>query len=179
MHFAYHVPVTYLIERHTMKKFTLIALLALATQAFGQTGRTIPSTQVKKLDGTTFDTKDLSNDGKPMIVNFWATWCIPCIKELNTIAEEYPTWQKETGVKLVAVSIDDARTMAKVGPFVDSKDWDFEIILDPNSDFRRAMGVNNPPFTFLVDGKGNIVWQHNSYAPGDEIELYEEVKKLK
>lgn len=162
-----------------MKKIILLALVALSFQAIAQTGRTVPSVSVKKLDGTTLDTKDLNNDGKPMIINFWATWCAPCVKELNTIADEYPTWVKETGVKLVAVSIDDARNTAKVKPFVDAKGWEYEIILDPNSDFKRALGVNNPPMTFLVDGKGNIVWTHTGYAPGDEDDLYEEVQKLK
>jgi cytochrome c biogenesis protein CcmG/thiol:disulfide interchange protein DsbE len=162
-----------------MKKLILLALVALSFQAIAQTGRTVPSVSVKKLDGTTIDTKDLNNNGKPMIINFWATWCAPCVKELNTIADEYPTWVKETGVKMVAVSIDDARNSAKVKPFVDAKGWEYEIILDPNSDFKRALGVNNPPMTFLVDGKGNIVWTHTGYAPGDEDELYEEVQKLK
>jgi len=161
-----------------MKNIFLLAVVALSVQVFAQTGGTVPAISVKKIDGTTFNTKDLNNGGKPMIINFWATWCAPCVKELNTIAEDYPTWQKETGVKLVAVSIDDARNTAKVGPFVDAKGWEYDIILDPNSDFRRAMGVNNPPMTFLVDGSGKIVWSHNSYAPGDEEELYEEVKKL-
>lgn len=160
-----------------MQKISLIlSFLVATTIAFAQT-KTVPPTDLKKLDGTTFNTKDLSNGGKPIIINFWATWCGPCVKELNTIADLYPDWQAETGVKLVAVSIDDARNMAKVAPFVNSKGWDYEILLDPNSDFRRAMGVNNPPFTFVVDGTGNIVYQHNAYAPGDEEELYDAVKK--
>ena len=116
--------------------------------------------------------------GKYLVINFWATWCSPCKKELNTIHDIYPDWQDETGVTLVAVSIDDEKTKARVSPYINAKAWDFEILLDPNGDFKRAMGVNNVPHTFLVDSDGNIVYSHNNYAPGDEDELYEQVLKL-
>jgi hypothetical protein len=68
--------------------------------------------------------------------------------------------------------------MSSVAPFVAGKGWDFTIILDPNSDFRRAMNVNNVPHTFLIDGNGKIVMQRNTYTPGDEEKMYEELKKL-
>lgn len=138
----------------------------------------VPSVEVKKIGGESFNTSTLSNDGKPMIISFWATWCKPCVQELTAISEQYEEWQKETGVKVIAVSTDDSRNMARVQPFVNSRSWDYEIYLDPNGDFKRALNVNNIPHTFLVNGKGEIVWQHNSYTPGDEEELYELVKKL-
>lgn len=141
-------------------------------------GRKIPDVTVKNLDNSSFQTGEIENDGKPIIINFWATWCSPCKRELNTIAEEYQDWVDETGVKLVAISIDDARNMHKVKPYIDGQGWEYEVYIDPNADFKRAMNVNNVPHTFLVDGKGNIVWQHNSYAPGDEMELYDLVEKL-
>ena len=90
----------------------------------------------------------------------------------------YDDWVEETGVKLVAISIDDTRNMAKVAPYVNGKGWEYDVYLDPNGDFKRALGVNNVPHTFLVDGSGKIVWQHNSYSEGDEYELLELVKKL-
>jgi len=133
---------------------------------------------VKSLDGKTVNTNTFSNEGKPFIIDFWATWCKPCVSELSAIAENYSDWQSETGVKIFAISIDDARTMASVAPFVAGKNWDYEVYLDPNSDFRRAMNVNNVPHTFLFDGNGKIVAQHNTYAPGDEEKLYEELQKL-
>lgn len=139
---------------------------------------TLPSVQVKTIDGRTFNTADLKNDGQPMIINFWATWCSPCKRELNNIADMYSEWQEETGVKLVAISIDDARNVGKVAPYVNGKAWNYEVYIDPNGDFKRAMGVNNVPHTFLLNGKGEIVWQHNSYAEGDEYHLYELVQKL-
>ena len=68
--------------------------------------------------------------------------------------------------------------MNKVAPYVNGKDWAYEVLLDPNGDFKRAMNVNTIPHTFLMDGEGKIVWQHNSYSEGDEDELYDLVKKL-
>lgn len=139
-------------------------------------GRTVPSVKLKTLSGKIVSSGDFNNDGKPIIIDFWATWCKPCVNELNTISEVYSQWQKETGVKIIAVSIDDARTMASVAPFVNGKNWDYEIYLDPNSDFKRAMNVNMIPHTFIINANKEIVAQHNSFAPGDEEKIYEEVK---
>ena len=157
----------------------LLSFIFVCTLCFVQSGvRKLPVVNVKTLSGKTVSTGKLSNDGKPIIISFWATWCKPCIRELNAIAEVYEDWTDETGVKLVAVSIDDARNTAKVGPFVNGKGWDYEVVLDANRDFSRAMSVNTVPHTFLLNGKREIVWQHTTYADGDEEELYEVVKKV-
>jgi cytochrome c biogenesis protein CcmG/thiol:disulfide interchange protein DsbE len=162
-----------------MKKFLLLfTIVCFASSFISGDGDKIPSATIKKLDGSKINSNTFANDGKPMIISFWATWCKPCKKELDAIAEEYETWQKETGVKLIAISIDDIRSSAKVVTDVKTKGWKYEIYLDENQDFKRAMNVNNVPHTFLVNGKGEIVWSHNSYADGDEEKLYENVKKL-
>jgi len=141
-------------------------------------GKSIPSVNLKDLVGKTINSNDFDNDGKPIVISFWATWCKPCIEELNTIAALYDEWVEETGVKLIAVSIDDSRNSKRVAPFTKSKKWKFEVYLDENSDFKRAMGVSNPPHTFLLDGNKNIVFEHNGYASGDEIYLYEKIKSI-
>lgn len=161
----------------TKSIFTAV-LLCIFSAAVAQESKTVPAVDIKKLNGTTFNTKNIENDGKPIIINFWATWCSPCKRELNNIAEVYEDWVEETGVKLIAVSIDDTRNMAKVAPYVNGKGWEYDVYIDPNGYFKRSLGVNNIPHTFLVDGKGNIVWQHNSYSEGDEDELLELVEKL-
>ncbi|MCB9198620.1 MAG: TlpA family protein disulfide reductase [Flavobacteriales bacterium] len=159
-----------------MKKILSLSLgLLFTSMLFAQLPKNVT---VKDLDGKTVNVSELSNNGKPIIISFWATWCKPCMEELNTISEEYEDWVEETGVKLIAVSIDDARSTGKVEPTVNSKGWEYTVLLDPNGDFKRGMNVNNVPHTFLLDGKGKIVWDHNNYSPGDEDELHEELLKI-
>lgn len=161
----------------SMKKvalFLIVTVCSLMTYA----QQTLPSVDLKTLDGKSINTKDLSNEGKPFAVCFWATWCKPCLMELSTFAELYQEWQEETGMKIYAVSIDDSRTQSKVQPLVNTAEWEYEVLLDVNSEFKRAMGVNNPPHTFVVNGKGEIVWQHVGYAPGDEEGLIEAIRKV-
>lgn len=158
--------------------FFLAFISATAVQAQVFQSRSIPVVDVKDMDGKTVSTSTFNNNGKPMVLDFWATWCKPCINELTAINDLYSDWQKETGVKIIAISVDDARTMSNVKPFVNGKDWDYEIYIDPNGDLKRALNIGAVPYVFLVDGKGEIVSVHTGYAPGDENKLYEEIKKL-
>ncbi len=157
--------------------FALLVSAAIA-QETEVNGNKLPSVTVKNLDGQTINTAELSKNGKPMIVSFWALWCKPCINELTTIADVYDEWVAETGVKLIAVSIDDSRSSSKVGPTVNGKGWEYEVLLDANGDFKRAMNVNMIPHTFLINGNGEIVWQHTSFSEGSELELIDMVRKL-
>lgn len=139
----------------------------------------VPSIQLKDLSGNMVDAGSLANEGNPIVISFWATWCKPCIRELNAINDQYIDWEEETGVKLIAVSVDDSRNSSRVKPFITSQGWEYEVYLDENQELKRALNVNNIPHTFLLDGEGNIVWQHNGYIPGDEDHLYELIEKVK
>lgn len=141
-------------------------------------GKKIPVVQLTDLSGKPVNTANLSAKG-PIVISFWATWCAPCKRELNTIHEVYEEWQNETGITIVAVSIDDEKTKAQVPLYVNGKGWEYIVLLDPNWDFKRAMGVGNVPHTFLVDAEGNIVYSHTGYSEGDEEKLLDEIRKLK
>ena len=163
-----------------MRKQILTFLVVLLTTnfSFSQNVRKLPNIEVKTLKGDAFNISELNNDGSPIVISFWATWCKPCKKELNNISEVYEDWQEKTGVKLVAISTDDTRSMSKVAPYINSSDWEYEIYLDPNADLKRAMSVSTIPHTFLLNGKKEIVWQHRGYVEGDEEELYNKIVEL-
>ena len=161
-----------------MKKFLMtLAAMLLACGAFAQ--KVVPENiTIKTLDGRAVQTSVIQNEGKPIIISFWATWCKPCNKELDAIKEVYEEWQEETGVKLVAISIDDARSSSRVKPCVNGRGWEYEVYLDANQDFKRAMNVGDVPHLFLLNGKGEVVYEHTSYVDGSEEELFELVKKV-
>ena len=149
-----------------MKQFLSIFTALLLAGTIGAWAQ-LPSVTLKTLDGATVQSETLSNDGRPFIIDFFATWCKPCNRELSAIAEVYDEWQEETGVKIYAVSIDQAQNINKVKPLV-----------DPNSDLLKALGGQMIPFVVVVDGNGNIVSKHSGYTDGAENELLEEIRKL-
>ena len=154
-----------------MKKILMIAMMVVAAVALHAQ---VPSLQLKDVNGKTVNTANIiKNNGKPVIISFWATWCKPCLRELKAIHEVYADWQDETGVKMIIVSIDQAQDANKVKPLVDGNGWEYEVLLDPNSDFKRAMNVQNVPHVFVLDGKGKIVYNHAGYVDGGEEDIYE------
>lgn len=159
------------------KKLLLILFLAIFTNV-QTTLAQLPAVTLKTMDGKTVRTDTLSNDGKPFIIDFFATWCKPCNRELDAIAEVYEDWQEETGVKIFAISIDQAQNTNKVKPLVNNHGWEYDVLLDPNGDLKRALGIQMIPFVLICDGKGKIVYKHSGYTDGAETELIEKVREL-
>ncbi|MDD6752360.1 MAG: TlpA disulfide reductase family protein [Prevotella sp.] len=157
-----------------LRFLSVLAMLCACSSLFAQ----LPSVKLKTLDGKTVDTSELSNDGKPFVISFFATWCKPCNRELKAIHEQYADWQEETGMKVIAISIDQAQNIHKVKPLVDGEEWEYEILLDPNSEFRRAMGVQMIPHVFIIGGDGKIVESRSGYTDGGENHLIEKIREL-
>ena len=161
-----------------MKRKSLLVFILTVFAAIDTMFAQLPAVTLKTIDGKSVNTSELSNDGKPFIIDFFATWCKPCNRELDAIAEVYEDWQQETGVKIVAVSIDQAQNISKVKPLVENHGWEYEVLLDPNGDFKRALGIQMIPYVLIVDGQGNIVYKHNGYTDGAEEELINKVREL-
>lgn len=140
--------------------------------------KTLPDVSIKNLDGKSVNIQDFAKNGKITVMSFWATWCHPCKRELDAIADLYPDWQEDYDMELVAVTIDDTRSMRKVKPMVETKGWEYIVLSDANEDLKRALNFQTVPMTLLLDQNGNIVYEHNSYSPGDEDELEDKIKAL-
>ena len=158
-----------------MKNIFLAISIFISAAAAAQ----VPSVTVENSKGESFDTRSLLDEGTPMIVSFWSTSCKPCIRELDAIYDALPDWLEEAEFRVVAVSTDDSRLLAKAKSFAEGRGWGEEYVLlfDKNQDFMRAMNVSVVPHVFVLDGKGKVVYSHTSYVPGNELELFEAVKK--
>ena len=160
-----------------MKKLLFLMLAVMV--GVGASAQSLPDVKIENQEGKVISTKSLA-DGTPMIISFWSTTCKPCIQELNAINDNLYDWLEEVDMKVVAISVDDARTVSRARAMTKGQGWDDYVCLyDKNQDFKRAMNVSLTPHTFIVDGKGNIVYSHSGYTPGSEQELFEKIKALK
>lgn len=155
---------------------TTVVLIFLSSVLFGQ--KQVPDVSLKTLKKQDVSLHEELKNADFTVLSFWATWCAPCKRELNTISEVYEDWQKDYNMQLIAVTIDDQRMLSKVPGIVSSNWWDYRVLADENSALRNALNVTAIPRTMIVDKNGTIVYDHNGYKPGDEVELEEKLKAL-
>ncbi|MDA9002656.1 TlpA family protein disulfide reductase [Flavobacteriaceae bacterium] len=136
----------------------------------------LPNINLKNLNGKSVNVQKLTKSKNVKVLAFWATWCVPCINELDAISEVYEDWQDETNVELIAISTDDSRTKKRIRPLVNGKDWTYEILLDDNQDLKRALNITVLPHLLIVKN-GEIIYRKTSYTPGSEDEIYEIIQK--
>ena len=160
-----------------MKKLLFLMLAVMV--GVSASAQSLPDVKIENQEGKVISTKSLA-DGTPMIISFWSTTCKPCIMELNAINDSFYEWLEEVDMKVVAISVDDSRTLSRARAMTQGQGWDdFVCLYDKNQDFKRAMNVSLTPHTFIVDGNGTIVYSHSGYTPGSEQELFEKIKALK
>jgi len=160
-----------------IKLFALVFAVCITSTTFGQ--QNLPDVNVKDLSGKTVNIQEFAKNGKITVISFWATWCSPCKKELDAIADMYEEWQEDYDMELVAVTIDNARALSKVPAMVETKGWDYIVLSDAKQELQRALNFQSVPQTFLINEAGEIVYSHSGYVAGDEYELEDKIKALK
>mgnify|MGYP001626807044 FL=1 len=156
-----------------MNKIITYGLLIISSFSFAQE---LPSLVLKDLDGNDINLNTLVESENIFVFSFWATWCVPCINELDAISEVYEDWQDETKVKLIAIATDDTRTKKRVRPIVNGKGWEYLVLYDDNQDLKRALNITTLPHTLVLKNQ-KIIQRRTGYNPGVEDELYEIIKE--
>ena len=135
----------------------------------------VPNTKLKNLESEFIYTNDVLTENNFYIVSFWATWCIPCINELDAIVDIYEELEKDN-IEVIAISTDDARTKKRVRPMINGKDWNFKILLDENQYLKRVLNIVGIPHTIITKGT-KIIYRRIGYSPGEEVDLFEFIKE--
>lgn len=156
-----------------MKRLLFIGILFLSISVFSQ--KNIPNIYLSDFEGSKTKIYDVIDKDKLIVISLWATWCVPCIKELDAISDVYEEWKDEIEFEIIAVSVDDSRSTRRAKALVNGKAWPYEIFLDSNQDFKRALGTSFIPQTLIIRNN-KILYQHTGYQPGDEEYLFEKLK---
>lgn len=160
-----------------MKKILLALsglLIAAAVQA-----QDLPETQIKDVNsGKKVQFNQVIEKGKVTMISFWATWCVPCKKEIKNISLKLPEWKKEADFNYMTISIDEAKAEGLVRTYALSQGWSFPYYIDPNSDLKRSMSFQSVPYTVVIDKNGKVAYTHIGYEEGGEAEVWAKVKEL-
>lgn len=160
-------------------KFTFFIIGTFISISIYASGNPFPAVNIKSLDGKQVNTTEYTSKGKITIVSFWATWCTPCKRELDVLNDLYGEWVEKYDIQLLAITIDDSRGLSKVPAMVQTKGWEFTVLADSKQELQQALNFQTIPQTFLLNEKGEIVYAHNGYNSGDEIELEKKIAALK
>ncbi len=160
-----------------MKKYIVVALCMLA--AFSMQAQGLPNTQIKDVSsGKKIPFDQTIEKGKVTLISFWATWCIPCKKEIKNLSLKLPEWKKEADFNYQTVSVDEARAEGLVRTYAISQGWTFPFYIDPNSDLKRSLSFQNVPYTMIIDKNGKVAFTHTGYEEGGEAEIFAKLKEL-
>ena len=155
-----------------MKK--VLSLLLIIVFAFGQE-KHLPQVKLKDLKNKS-QSLDMLVEGNLTLINFWATFCVPCRKEMKHLKRFHKTYADQN-VQIIGIAIDDSRTVGRVKSMVKSQALDYTILLDTEQKLYKNFNTSALPFSILVDQTGKIIWDHTGYLPGDEAKMEMEIKK--
>ncbi len=154
----------------------ILTLLPLIAQEDEGKLSKAPDFVLKDLEGKNYRLSENIGEG-PIVISFWATWCVPCIEELKQMKRIYKKYS-DMGVQFLAISIDDPKTVGRVNSFVKSHKYPYTVLLDTNNEIITLYQSKIPPYTVIIDNDGNVVYTHVGYRMGDEKMVDRELEKL-
>tara|TARA_B110000014_G_C20117802_1_gene590975 strand:- start:18 stop:539 length:522 start_codon:yes stop_codon:yes gene_type:complete len=156
----------------------LILLLTTLTSSYADQKRDmmLPDLSIKLINGKQTRLSSLLEDG-PILVNFWATWCAPCKKEMIFL-EEFHKKYSDQGFRVLAISTDSPKSMSKVKSYIRAKKHTFLVGLDPNQEVAKKMNAMVMPTVILIDKDRKVSWYHQGFIPGDENEIETQILKF-
>ncbi len=157
-----------------MKKLLLISILfgtLINAESLKET--TLPNLTFKLMDGEQISLDELLIEG-PVYIDFWATWCAPC-KKVMIHLERFQQKYSKHGFNILAVSTDSPKSLSKVKSYIRSKKYSFFVALDPNQQIAQKLNATLLPTSLLINQNREIVWFHQGYIPGDEVEIEKQI----
>lgn len=160
-----------------MKSLLAVAVAVLFTTTVQ--AQTLPNTQIKDVKTSKkMPFNEAIAKNRVTLVSFWATWCVPCKKEIKNVRAKMADWKKEADFDYVTVSLDESRAEGLVRSYAVGQGWDFPYYIDPNSDLKRSLNFQTVPFTLIVDKTGKVAYMHSGYEEGSENEVFAKIKEL-
>ncbi|SVA19033.1 uncharacterized protein METZ01_LOCUS71887, partial [marine metagenome] len=156
-----------------VRRFIIVSLFLLSISSAQDR---VPNLRLKMLNGKYAKLYDFLKDG-PMIIDFWATWCEPCKKQMRYL-DLFHNHFKKLGFKVLTVNTDTPKSMSKVKPYVRTKGFEFNVAVDPNSQIKKKLKIQQMPTTIIVDQDGTVVYRHKGYVPGDEVGILKAITQL-
>ncbi len=157
-------------------KIHLMLLLVFCCIGISSSQKSLYNLVIENIDGKETNINELSMN-KVVIMNFWATWCEPCLKELNAFNKNLNLIEQELNSKLISVSIDDSRTVSRITPMVHGNSWNFEVFPDTNQNIKRSLNIIDIPHTLLIY-QNKIVYESTGYLIGDEEILFDKIRAI-
>ncbi|MCF8260050.1 MAG: TlpA family protein disulfide reductase [Melioribacteraceae bacterium] len=151
----------------------IIFLLIISSCIFAQSSKDFT---VEILDGEKQSFEEIYSEG-PVLVNFWALWCTPCLAEMKALDQLYEKYQSQ-GFRILGINQDTPRSLAKIKTYISTREISYNIVLDPDKTLYEEFNAQILPTNILFNQKGEIVYQSTGYFPGDEFQLEEEIKKV-
>lgn len=160
-----------------MKKL-LVAFASLCFAA-SVSAQELPETQIKDVNsGKKIAFNQTFEKGKVTLISFWATWCVPCKKEIKNISLKLNDWKKEADFNYMTISIDEAKAEGLVRTYAMAQGWKFPYYIDANSDLKRSLSFQSVPYTIILDKNGKVAFTHTGYEEGGEAEVFAKIKEL-